>query len=612
VQAGHRYAVAWPSTHPDTGRPYRWLDPEGNPTTTAPKVTDLPELPPGWVAAFDRGPASDVRYDPAADSEVETFLDRHTDAARPELLDMRVSRFRQAVAAGTSRHDTAVTQVVGALEEAAAGLYPARAAHDRLRDAFLESTEGDRRRWPEHEYAEMVRWSVPRAEAADADTTRARVAANVPPSRFDGYAAEANKDTTADERRAALAALLDDISTWQYVSDPAHILVALGAAATRNDHQEPCWLLIVAAASAGKTETVRMLDYAADEHLDEVTSAGLLGWSKGKTAKPTGVLSRIGDRALVTFGDLSTLLATSDKGGRDAVFALLRRAYDGAASRDVSPPGRTEGEHARLAWEGRLTVVAAVTGAIDRYTAHADQLGPRWVYVRLPAFGTAEKRAASRMTRGRNISKDRARVREAAARLVATATHHLPNTLPEHVLDAIEDAALVTCWGRAGVPRSGYGRREILDVASIEEPMRVVQQITAIARGLSGLGLGDDAVTALARRVALDSMPASRHGVLSALSTGELLSTTGVAKAAGIDRKVARFTLEELEAIGVVESDRADEDAEDASGVVTWALAGDDGALVADVFAAHRRCGGWDKRWLLSPVPPKKGKRHRD
>jgi hypothetical protein len=70
-------------------------------------------------------------------------------------------------------------------------------------------------------------------------------------------------------------------------------------------------------------------------------------------------------------------LATSDRGGRDAVFALLRRAYDGSASRDISPPGRTEGEHPKLFWSGRLTVVAAVTGAIDRYTAHADQLGPR-------------------------------------------------------------------------------------------------------------------------------------------------------------------------------------------------------------------------------------------
>jgi hypothetical protein len=96
---------------------------------------------------------------------------------------------------------------------------------------------------------------------------------------------------------------------------------------------------------------------------------------------------------------------------------------------------------------------------------------------------------------------------------VATAAANLPDDIPEEVSDAIEDAALVTCWGRASVPRSGYGWREILDVPTVEEPMRLVQQIAAIARGLFGLGLGDDAVIALTRRVALDSIPAARRAV---------------------------------------------------------------------------------------------------
>ncbi len=177
--------------------------------------------------------------------------------------------------------------------------------------------------------------------------------------------------------------------------------------------------------------------------------------------------------------------------------------------------------------------------------------------------------------------------------------------MPAEVVDSIEDAALVTCWGRAAVPRSGYGRREILDVPTIEEPMRVVQQITAIARGLLGLGLNDNAVAALARRVALDSMPAARRAVLAALATGEVLTTAGVARAAGVDRKVARFALEELAAVGVVCSDRSDGDeAEEPTGTVTWALAGDDGAIIAHVFAGHSRCGGWDNMWVAIPPPP--------
>jgi hypothetical protein len=199
-----------------------------------------------------------------------------------------------------------------------------------------------------------------------------------------------NAENKADPgRQAKLAGLLTQLRTWQHLPDPVHVIATLAAAATRNEAGEPCWLLMVAPPSSGKTETARLLDDTADARLNEVTAAGLLGWSKGKIVKPSGILTKIDNRGLVTFGDLSSLLATSDRGGRDQVFGLLRRAYDGYVTRDIAPPGKTDTDE-RLSWSGRLTVVACVTGAIDRYTAHADQLGPRWLYVRISERSTEE------------------------------------------------------------------------------------------------------------------------------------------------------------------------------------------------------------------------------
>ena len=49
------------------------------------------------------------------------------------------------------------------------------------------------------------------------------------------------------------------------------------------------------------------------------------------------------------------------------MFSLLRKAYDGHATRDIAPPAKVEDGHSQqLSWSGRLTVVACVTGAIDR------------------------------------------------------------------------------------------------------------------------------------------------------------------------------------------------------------------------------------------------------
>jgi hypothetical protein len=85
-------------------------------------------------------------------------------------------------------------------------------------------------------------------------------------------------------------------------------------------------------------------------------------------------------------------------------------------------------------------------------------------------------RAAEReLTSRRNAARAarRAGVREARAQAIELATSIITEarrvvrttTVPSAVADAIEDAVLVTCWGRAAVPRSGYGRREIEDTS---------------------------------------------------------------------------------------------------------------------------------------------------
>lgn len=50
IHRGHRYAVAWPSMHPDTGRKYVWRRPDGMLADgELPRPTELPALPAAWV-----------------------------------------------------------------------------------------------------------------------------------------------------------------------------------------------------------------------------------------------------------------------------------------------------------------------------------------------------------------------------------------------------------------------------------------------------------------------------------------------------------------------------------------------------------------------------------
>jgi hypothetical protein len=391
--------------------------------------------------------------------------------------------------------------------------------------------------------------------------------------------------------------LLRLLASYVHLHDPGHVWFALAVAVSASLDGDPLWGMLLGPSASGKTEAIRILDRLA-ESVDELTAPALLSWTHGKQPRPTGVLTRVGERALVTVGDFSTVLATSDRGGRDQLFALLRRVYDGAVTRDLG------NAPVPLRWAGRLTVLAACTPAIDNYQSHADQLGPRWLYYRLrPATGQG-KRASSRKARHRSsqVPTLRRDAAELAATIVTAARHRAAQLeVADEVAQQLDELAVVCCYGRAVVPRNAYGRREIEGLALVEEPPRLVGQLLLLARGLLALGLHPAAVVALCRRAALDSMPEVRRHLLEALADGGELTVSAAARRVGCHRHVARMALEELGAIGLAACPALDDEPEDGEGgpwtAHPWRLAGPEAALVRAVVQAP----AWHEVWGSSP-----------
>jgi hypothetical protein len=92
----------------------------------------------------------------------------------------------------------------------------------------------------------------------------------------------ADDEANADQHLDAVIQLLEQLRTWQHLPDPAHVIVALAAAATRNSEGEPCWVLLVAPPSSGKTETVRTLDDIADADSTKSPQPGSLAGAKAR------------------------------------------------------------------------------------------------------------------------------------------------------------------------------------------------------------------------------------------------------------------------------------------------------------------------------------------
>lgn len=59
IQTAHRYAVVSPSVHPDTGRTYRWIRPDGIVSTSPPDPDELPLLPDPWIGGLTGGHAAE-------------------------------------------------------------------------------------------------------------------------------------------------------------------------------------------------------------------------------------------------------------------------------------------------------------------------------------------------------------------------------------------------------------------------------------------------------------------------------------------------------------------------------------------------------------------------
>jgi hypothetical protein len=182
VHWGHRYAMAWPSLHPE-GRVYRWITPDGLTSTTLPDPDELPELPEAWVMGLTGGVL-------ASAAVRNTFTSEQAQAwllARPGGGDPPCRRMAKAIEqartgiARSSAHDSAcagTARIIRLAEGGHSGIFTALAD---LHEAFLaevtdpaRARRGEDRRTPraaEKEWLDFVDSAVNLVSADPGMTT---------------------------------------------------------------------------------------------------------------------------------------------------------------------------------------------------------------------------------------------------------------------------------------------------------------------------------------------------------------------------------------------------------------------------------------------------------
>lgn len=245
---------------------------------------------------------------------------------------------------------------------------------------------------------------------------------------------------------------------------------------------------------------------------------------------------------VLVFKDFTSILSRRPE-TRAEIIGALREIADGR----YSPRKGTKVSE----WQGKVTVIAAATPAVERAWAMQRDLGERFVQVR---WGREDGLETARAAIDQLGNNHHAEFKALIAKFLAGASK-APVVMSTTDISKLIYPAELTAQLRSHVVRDHANGKSIIDVSPPESPSRIVKAITQIAKASAQLfgrdELGDEDLER-ARRVAIDSIPITRLRVFN--NVHMLTSPSEIARDAAMPLTSVEWVLDELLAIGALET----------------------------------------------------------
>lgn len=312
----------------------------------------------------------------------------------------------------------------------------------------------------------------------------------------------------------------------------------------------PVWLMVIGPSSCGKSEFYVYLLHAVEnaQWTSDMNVPALISISSNSRGQ--GILRRIGDKGLWAITDFSSILNQHEE-TRAKVLAASREIFDGEYHRD--------GGGVNEVWQGRVHVVAACTPALERHFRVYADLGERFIQVQLDRVESPNRELRRKVNLQRqNKTQYHTEIVDRAKTLLDCPITHC--TIPDSIDETISVWAEITALCRTTVSRNAYNG-DIMDTGYTEGSSRIAQQYLGLAHGDAAI-LRQNAIGAhqldLIERVAIDSLPRSRRGIIRFLSQwpvdqevrrGDLQDESGITH-----NESFRRVLEDLTALNLIET----------------------------------------------------------
>lgn len=364
-------------------------------------------------------------------------------------------------------------------------------------------------------------------------------------------------DFLAEEKAEGLwQKLADHASEWFYRPDLDALRIALATAVSHYSvEDDPVWLYVIGVPGSGKTSiTIECLSvFPKSRILSDISVPALIsGMSKPGKCAGYGLLFEVGSSALFFFKDFTTIL-TMRRDERDRVLGALREIYDGRYSRQFGTSKHTESK-----WEGKITVIAAVTPAIESMWGFNNKMGDRFVQIRLPRIDGVKTAEFARKQIGHKKE-----IKEGLHKLTRELIEHrnlaLTPVISPLLTEQMDTLAEVVATLRCHVDRDQKDR--IMFAGQPEMPTRLIQGFTQIARAHASLFHRDinEQDVHLARRVAIDTIPMSRLRIFQSIPNQASITRAEIIKLTGLARSTVTYIADELHALNVLKVEKEED-----------------------------------------------------
>lgn len=311
---------------------------------------------------------------------------------------------------------------------------------------------------------------------------------------------------------------------------------------------DPIWLFLEGPPGTGKTEMGITPLYGLPDAipLGDITPNTFLSGRADHGDHKASLLQQGGSSILFTIKDFTTMMSKRPD-VRAEIISQMREIYDGQFVKNT-------GMGNAVSWKGKVTMIAAVTPAIEREWALLRDLGERFMTVRWERGNGVEmaRRAINRSVSRHAVSRQSGELVQMLMRNVRTVGKlgSLPESLSEPIVHMAEFGATARCR----VIRDSSGKREIIDIPQPEAPTRFS---SALSNAISAYALLKGRAPILedlriAQRLLFDSIARTRVRLLTSIPPDTSIEHCDLIKLTGMPASTILWVGRELEALGLI------------------------------------------------------------